>query len=35
MPAHSVDSSDIASEERPAADFNENMNIGNVDILGV
>lgn len=35
MPAHSVDSSDFTSEERPAADFNENMNTGNVDISGV
>jgi hypothetical protein len=35
MPAHSVDSSDITSEERPAADFSENMNTGNVDISGV
>ena len=35
MPAHSADSSDITSEERPAADFSENMNTGNVNISGV
>jgi hypothetical protein len=34
MPAHGVDSSDITSKERPAADINENMNTGNVDISG-
>jgi len=34
MPAHGVGSSDITSEERPAADINVNMNTGNVDISG-
>jgi hypothetical protein len=32
LPAHSVDSSDITSEERPKADLNHNVNTGNVDI---
>ena len=34
LPAHGVDSSDITSKERPAADINENMNTGNVDTSG-